>query len=143
MTATKTSAGAGAGASIGRSLASWIPRAVLALAVGGGGVVKLTGDQSMVDMFASIGAGQWLRYVVGALEVAGAIGLLIPALAFAAAGGLVALLIGAAVTNIVALDTSPVLPLAYLAVAAAIAVMHRPLWLRRRGHVLDTAEATP
>ena len=32
---------------------------------------KLAGDPVMVDMFADIGAGQWLRYLVGALEVAG------------------------------------------------------------------------
>ena len=49
---------------------------------------------------------------------------------FAAAVGLVALLTGAAITNVVALDTAPYLPLVYLAVAAAIAVLHRPSWLR-------------
>ncbi len=96
--------------------------------MGGAGIVKLTGDPSMITMFDSIGAGQGLRYVVGTLEVAGAIGLLSP-LVFAAAVGLVALLTGAAITNVVALDTAPYLPLVYLAVAAAIAVLHRPAWL--------------
>jgi putative oxidoreductase len=28
----------------------------------------------MVEMFATIGIGQWFRYVVGALEIAGAVG---------------------------------------------------------------------
>ena len=46
--------------------------------MGGAGIVKLTGDPSMITMFDSIGAGQGLRYVVGTLEVAGAIGLLSP-----------------------------------------------------------------
>ena len=98
--------------------------------MGGAGIVKLTGDPSMITMFDSIGAGQGLRYVVGTLEVAGAIGLLVSPLVFAAAVGLVALLTGAAITNVVALDTAPYLPLVYLAVAAAIAVLHRPAWLR-------------
>lgn len=42
--------------------------------------MKVTGAPVMVDMFAEIGASQWLRYVVGVLEVAGAVGLLIPLL---------------------------------------------------------------
>jgi putative oxidoreductase len=32
------------------------------------------GDPAMVEMFATIGIGQWFRYVVGALEIAGAVG---------------------------------------------------------------------
>ncbi len=128
MTGTQTSAGTFTRS----SLLSWIPRAVLALAIGGGGIIKLTGDPSMVDMFDTIGAGQWLRYMVGVLEVAAALGLLLPSLVFAAAVGLVALLIGAALTNVVALHVPPVLPLAYLAVAALIAVLHCPSWLRQR-----------
>jgi uncharacterized membrane protein len=103
----------------------WIPQVALALAMAGGGLAKIFGDPAMVTMFDDIGAGQWFRYVVGALEVAGAIGLLIPRLAGRAALGLVALLAGAAVTNVALLDTAPVTPLAFLAVAAAIA------WFRR------------
>ena len=98
--------------------------------MGGAGIVKLTGDPSMITMFDTIGAGDWLRYVVGALEVAGAVGLLVSSLVFAAAVGLAGLLTGAALTNVVALDTPPFLPLVYLVVAVAIAVLHRPAWLR-------------
>lgn len=47
---------------------------VLAAIVAGGGISKLAGDPVMVDMFADIGAGQWLRYLVGALEVSGGVG---------------------------------------------------------------------
>jgi hypothetical protein len=31
----------------------------------------------MVELFAAVGVGQWLRYMVGTLEVAGAVGLLL------------------------------------------------------------------
>jgi uncharacterized membrane protein YphA (DoxX/SURF4 family) len=39
------------------------------------GIRKLIGDEVAVQTFSEIGAGQWLRYFVGTLEVAGAIGL--------------------------------------------------------------------
>jgi putative oxidoreductase len=104
----------------------WIPQVALAVATGAGGVFKLTGDPAMVDMFDTIGVGQWFRYLVGVLELAGAVGLLIPRLAAFAAAGLAVLFAGAAITNVAVLDTSPILPLAYLVVAAAIAWVRRP-----------------
>ncbi len=61
----------------------------------------------MVDMFADIGAGQWLRYLVGALEVAGGVGLLIPALAGLARSRVGALLAGATITDQFVLEQSP------------------------------------
>ena len=103
----------------------WVPQVLLALAIGGGGMAKLFADPAMVDLFAEIGAGQWLRYVTGALEVAGAVGLLIPRLAHTAAVGLVALLTGAALTNVVVLEVSPLAPLTYLVVAALLAYARR------------------
>ena len=42
----------------------------------GAAVPKLTGSHQMVQEFGLIGAGQWLRYLVGTAELAGAIGLL-------------------------------------------------------------------
>ena len=72
---------------------------VLVAIIAGGGISKLAGDPVMVDMFADIGVGQWLRYLVGALEVAGGAGLLIPALAGLASLGLAALLTGAVITD--------------------------------------------
>jgi uncharacterized membrane protein YphA (DoxX/SURF4 family) len=58
---------------------------------------KLTGGQ--VQEFADIGAGQWLGYVAGTAELAGAIGLLTPWLAGLAAAGLAAVMAGATITN--------------------------------------------
>lgn len=81
----------------------------------------------MVDMFADIGAGQWLRLVVGGLEVAGAVGVLVPRVALPAAAGLALLMVGATLTNLLVLGESPVVTLVLGVLAAAVAVV-----LRRR-----------
>ena len=49
------------------------------------GAAKLAGASAMVQTFATIGLGQWLRYVTGVLEVSGGVGLLIPPYRFLAA----------------------------------------------------------
>jgi putative oxidoreductase len=87
-----------------------------------GGVLKLTTDPAMVAMFDEIGAGQGLRLFVGVCEVAGAIGLLVPRLARLAATGLVLLMVGATITNVVALQISPAVPLVLMILAAVVAV---------------------
>jgi uncharacterized membrane protein len=66
---------------------------------------KLVGERYAVQVFTEIGAGQWLRYLVGALELAGAIGLLIPRLTGLAALGLAALMVGAVLTQLLVLDS--------------------------------------
>jgi uncharacterized membrane protein YphA (DoxX/SURF4 family) len=65
----------------------------------GAALPKLIGSHSMVQEFGLIGAGQWFRYLVGTLELAGAIGLLIPWLAGLAAAGLAADMAGATIVN--------------------------------------------
>jgi uncharacterized membrane protein YphA (DoxX/SURF4 family) len=60
---------------------------------------KLAGSHSEVQEFGLIGAGQWFRYLVGTVELAGAIGLLTPWLAGLAAAGLAADMAGATIIN--------------------------------------------
>jgi uncharacterized membrane protein YphA (DoxX/SURF4 family) len=60
---------------------------------------KLAGSHGAVQEFGLIGAGQWFRYLVGTVELAGAIGLLTPWLAGLAAAGLAADMVGATITN--------------------------------------------
>ncbi len=74
--------------------AAQIPLAAMFIAFGLG---KLTGGQ--VQEFGLIGAGQWMRYLVGAAELAGGIGLLTPWLAGLAAAGLAADMAGATIIN--------------------------------------------
>jgi putative oxidoreductase len=66
-------------------------------------IPKLAGAHSAVQMFGQIGAGQWLCYLVGAAELAGAIGLLIPRLA-----GLAADMVGATSINAAVLHSTAV-----------------------------------
>jgi uncharacterized membrane protein YphA (DoxX/SURF4 family) len=109
-----------------RTVVLWVVQVLLAAQFVMAALPKLTGNPALVDMFAEIGAGQWLRYLVGTLELAGAIGLLVPRLCRLAALGLVALMVGATITNLFVLGASPALPLAYLAVAGAVVWFRRP-----------------
>ncbi|MEU4793455.1 DoxX family protein [Micromonospora tulbaghiae] len=65
---------------------------------------KLFGEANAVQTFEDMGAAPWFRYLVGLLELAGGIGLLVPRLAGLAAVGLALLMVGAAVTQAFILD---------------------------------------
>ncbi|MBQ1075667.1 DoxX family protein [Micromonospora sp. C31] len=106
------------------SVVRWALQAGLAVQFAVGGALKLIGDAQMVDLFADIGAGQWLRYLVGVCELAGALGLLVPRLTAAAVLGLTALMTGAVITNLL-IGISPALPAAFLLTAAVIAHIRR------------------
>lgn len=103
----------------------WILRLVLTFEFATAGIMKLAGNEQMVAMFGELGAGQWLRYAVGMLEIAGALGVLVPRLCGLAALGLAALMAGAVITNALVFGVSPAVPLALLVVAALVA------WFRR------------
>jgi putative oxidoreductase len=103
------------------TIALWVLQALLALQFVMAGLAKLFGDPAMVEMFATIGIGQWFRYVVGALEIAGALGVLIPLVSGLAALGLVCLMIGATLTNLFVLGASPLLPIVLLVLGALVA----------------------
>ncbi|MEU5948506.1 DoxX family protein [Micromonospora sp. NPDC047465] len=106
------------------TIARWVVQVFLAVQFVSGGVLKLIGDARMVDLFTDIGAGQWLRYLVGVCEVAGALSLLVPRLAALAALGLTGLMAGAVVTNVL-IGANPVVPAAFLLLAAVVAVSRR------------------
>lgn len=98
MTATFATAPA---RSRGAVIALWTLQVLLALMfVVGSGAPKLFGDAYAVQIFTDLGVGQWLRYVVGVLEVAGGLGLLVPRLAGLAASCLVALMVGATISQL-------------------------------------------
>jgi uncharacterized membrane protein YphA (DoxX/SURF4 family) len=89
----------------------WAAQIVLAVAFVFFGLAKLTGQ---VQEFADIGAGQWLRYVAGTAELAGAIGLLTPWLAGLAAAGLAADMAGATIINATVLHNTTYASLVWL-----------------------------
>ena len=108
-----------------RTVVRWVLRVALAAVFLAAGLGKLAGDPAQVEMFAAIGAGQELRYLVGGLEVAGAVGLFVPRLRSAAALGLAALMVGATVANVGVLHVSPALTIGFAVAAVALAVLDR------------------
>src|SRR5918995_7106090 len=103
------------------NFALWALQALLALMFAMSGFAKVGGDAAMVEMFATIGIGQWFRYLVGALEIAGAIGVLVSRLSGLAALGVLCLMAGGNLTNLLVLGTSPLLPIVLMLVSALVA----------------------
>ena len=94
------------------------------------GLTKLSGDEQMIQMFAAIGVGQWLRYVTGTIELVSAFLLLIPVLSGIAALVLVATMIGAILTHLLIIGGSPVLPIGLLMIVSIVAWGRKETTLR-------------
>lgn len=95
------------GAGRAGNIALWTLQVLLALGFAFSGFAKLAGAAPMVELFDTIGWGDWFRYFTGVVEIAGAVGLLIPRLTGLAALGLVGLTVGAVITHL-AIGGSPV-----------------------------------
>jgi putative oxidoreductase len=90
------------------------------------GFFKLSGDPRMVALFDAIGLGQWFRYVTGALEVLGAVLLLIPRLSGLGALLLMGVMLGAVPTHLFVVGGSPLSAIILLIVTGVVA------WGRRK-----------
>jgi len=123
MTTTNTLA---ANSGKARLITLWILSSLVALAFLGAGSAKLAGAAAMVELFDKVGRGQWFRYLTGLLEVAGAIGLLIPRYAFYAAGLLAIVMVGAIIAHVTVLGTSPAVPVVLLILSGTIAWLRKP-----------------
>jgi putative oxidoreductase len=104
----------------------WAAQVLLAAVFVFAAMPKLVGAHSAAAMFGQIGAGQWLCYLVGTAELAGAIGLLIPRLAGLAAAGLAADMAGATIINIAVLHSAAAA--ATIPLCAAFALIARARW---------------
>ena len=89
------------------------------------GASKLAGAPMMVQMFDTIGIGQWFRYATGTIEVVSAVLLLIPRMSAYAAAVLAATMGGAMLTHLFIIGGNPAVPVLLMATTATIA------WLRR------------
>ena len=116
--------------SVSRSRAGTIALWTTQLLVAGmfllAGGLKLIGGPVEVALFDAIGAGQWFRYVTGAIEVAGALALLVPSLAPFGALLLVPTMIGAIATHLFIIGGTPAPAMLLLIGSITIA------WARRR-----------
>jgi len=109
------------------SVLAWILTILLTVAFIMAGGIKLIGTRGMIQEFAEIGFGQWLRYVTGILEISGAIGLLIPKYRFLAALQLATVMVGPTFANISILHLPPLARLTAILLALNLALA----WLRR------------
>ena len=73
---------------------TWVPRIAMSLFFLSFGSQKFT-DTYWFGVFATIGVGDWLRYVTGCLQVAGALLLLVPRTTLIGAAMLATTMVGA------------------------------------------------
>jgi putative oxidoreductase len=92
------------------------------------GASKLLGAPGAIEEFAAIGIGQWFRYLVGVMEVGGAIALLLPKSVFWAALDLAAVMAGATAANLTVLHVPEMAAFtgALMGAALVLAYLRRP-----------------
>jgi putative oxidoreductase len=103
----------------------WIVQVLLAAMFLMAGGSKLAGAPAMVQLYDTIGWGQWFRYVTGIIEVTAGITLLIPTLAVFGALLIIPTMIGASIANVVVVHTSPAITIVLMLGAAGV------VWARR------------
>lgn len=90
------------------------------------GLVKLSGMPLMVELFADLGFGQWLRYVTALVELAGGALLIAGRMEYLAALALGAIMVGATTASIIVFDRSPIPPLLTFVLLLVLAWKHHP-----------------
>lgn len=91
------------------------------------GLDKLANAPPMIQLFDTVGFGQWLRYVTGTIEVVASVLLLVPPAAATAAGLLALTMVGALVAHFTVLPFSPIKAIILLAMMVVV------FWVRMRG----------
>lgn len=104
-------------ASSTRRRVAWGLRILLALVFAAAGIAKLAGAAQMVQVFEAIGFGQWFRNVTGAVEVLGALLLIVPSTGFLGGLLLTVTMACAVATHLILIGGSP-LPAAVLGLLA-------------------------
>ena len=100
-------------------------RILLALAFLAAGAAKLASVPAMVQIFDTLGFGQWFRYVTGVVEIAGAVALLIPSYTALGAAWLGITMFFGTLAHLFILHTSPAPALVLLALSAVIVTLER------------------
>ncbi|MEM6485741.1 MAG: DoxX family protein [Pseudomonadota bacterium] len=108
-----------------RKILTWTSLLLLALPTGAAGVAKLMGTPALHESFAAMGLPDWFGYFIGAAEVAGCIGLLLPPLSVLAATYLLPIMVGAVYYHIVIDGSSPLFALVLLLLCVAVVVLRR------------------
>ena len=90
-----------------RAALVWALRVLLAAVFLLEGIDKFSERRLWIRIFDEIGFGQWFRYFTGAVEVIGAVALLIPKATLFAVVALVCTMIGAAATHLFVIGVGP------------------------------------
>ena len=108
--------------------AVWACAILLAMAFVFAGITKLEGPSAMrwAERFARWGYPENAQYVIGVLEILGGVGVMLPAWRRAAAGILIALMIGALGTHAVQAEFPRLIPPLVLAGLAFLLFLSRP-----------------
>lgn len=125
MTSTATPATVTSTRSRAGNLALWVLQALLAVMFVTAALPKITGDPVAVAGFDLLGLGMPGMYVVGWLELAGAVALLVPRLVGLAATCQIALMTGAVVVTAILMPVMVAMPATVLVAVCVVA------WFRR------------
>ena len=104
----------------------WFLTILETLTMGLSGAAKFMGDTWQL-MFVTWGYPVWFSYVVGVLEIGGALLLLAPRVAARAATGLIVIMVGALVTEIVQSQLGVLMPIIHLVLLSTIVLLRRQL----------------
>jgi hypothetical protein len=128
-------------ARIGRgwNITLWVLQVITAGWFLSAALAKFSASPMVMPAFEAIGLGAWFRYLIAVLEIAGVVAMFVPRLTGLAASAFVLLLIGATLTQALAVGEGALTPLPLLVLSAIIAYGRRDgtvrLWARvaRRG----------
>ena len=84
---------------------AWLPRIAVVLAFVFIGATKFNAEGEWVTIFEQIGFGQWFRYFTGAVQITGAVMLLLPWTRIAGAFLLGCTMIGAMATDLIVMHS--------------------------------------
>ena len=115
-----------ASSSKGLTIVVWVLQVLTSCLFLFSGASKLFGVAEMVNFFAQVGFGQWLRYFLGVLEVVSAVALFFPRQAFYGAVVLSVSLVGHIVIHAAVLHRPAAFLVMLLAVTLLIAYLRRP-----------------
>jgi putative oxidoreductase len=95
------------------------------------GLVKLSGIALMVELFAILGFGQWLRYATALVEIAGGVLLITGHMEYLAALALAMIMVGATAASVIVFNRSPIPPALTLIALVVLA------WKRHPSHEVE------
>lgn len=107
------------------NISAWVLQVIAAAFFLMAAYAKISGMPELISLFNTIGLGQWFRYFTAAVEIVGAIMLLLPRTVAYGAILLLITMFGAIIAHLFVLKTSPAMAVIAIGVVGVI------LWIRR------------